>query len=215
MYCFPFRQCAKVALISESVKGPLPDLQQLSRKIRTVLVELKKLQNYWDTNMHSSQVLYNKQLHEIGQTRQKINTILDEIEKTTLKELEDKMTSLKASVNTNVGNCSKLENELKRFSDTIHDIADKGKAKLSFIASKKSLEKINQSETYLIENLVQVESSLTFQAESYFQQHLSKLSGLGRIVVCTQTVPPHGDLEKVLTVQGKSKYDVSIPSDGK
>ncbi|KAH3750234.1 hypothetical protein DPMN_184753 [Dreissena polymorpha] len=69
--------------------------------------------------MQSLQVSYNKQLHEIGQTRQKINTILDEIEKTTLTELEDKMTSLKASVNTNVGNCSKLQNELKQFSDTI------------------------------------------------------------------------------------------------
>ncbi|KAH3750258.1 uncharacterized protein LOC127847675 [Dreissena polymorpha] len=207
------RQCAKVVLISESVKGPLLDLQQLSRKIRTVLVELKKLQNYWDTNMQSLQVLYNKQLHEIGQTRQKINTILDEIEKTTLKELEDKMTSLKASVNTNVDNCSKLKNELTRLRDTIHDIVDKGKAELSFIASKKCLEKINQSETYLKENFVQVESSLTFHVDSDFQEHLSKLSGLGRIVVCTQAVPLPGAPNKVLTVQGQSEYDVKIPSD--
>ncbi|XP_052235695.1 uncharacterized protein LOC127847674 isoform X5 [Dreissena polymorpha] len=209
------RQCAKVVLISESVKGPLPDLQQLSRKIQTVLVELKKLQNYWDTNMQSLQISYKKQLHEIGQTRQKINTILDEIEKTTLKELEDKMTSLKASVNTNVDNCSKLQNELTRLRDTIHDIVDKGKAELSFIASKKCLQKINQSETYLIENLVQVESSLTFQVDSDFQQHLSNLSGLGRIVVCTQAVPLPGAANKVLAVQGKSEYNVSIPSDAK
>ncbi|XP_052235683.1 uncharacterized protein LOC127847672 isoform X1 [Dreissena polymorpha] len=211
------RQCAKVVLISESVKGPLPDLQQLSRKIQTVLVELKKLQNYWDTNMQSLQVSYNKQLHEIGQTRQKINTILDEIENTTLKELEDKMTTLKASVNTNVDNCSKLQNELTRLRDTIHDIVDKGKAELSFIASKKCLEKINQSETYLKENLVQVESSLTFHVDSDFQQHLSKLSGLGRIVVCTctQAVPLPGAPNKVLAVQGKSEYDVSIASDVK
>ncbi|KAH3750225.1 hypothetical protein DPMN_184744 [Dreissena polymorpha] len=207
------RQCAKLALISESVKGPLPDLQQISRKIETVLVELKKLQNYWDTNMQSLQVSYKKQLHEIGQARKRINIILDEMEKTTLKELEDKMMCLKASVNTNVENCSKLQTELKRLSDTIHDIVDKGKAELSFIASKKCLQKINQSETYLIENLVQVESSLTFQADSDFQQHLSKLSGLGKIVVCTQAVPPHGDPNKVLTVQGRSEYNVNIPSD--
>ncbi|KAH3749898.1 uncharacterized protein LOC127847746 [Dreissena polymorpha] len=207
------RQCAKVALISESVQGPLPDLQQLSRNIQTVLEDLEKLQNYWDTNMQSLQVSYSKQLNEIRDTRQKINTILDNIEQNTIKELEDKMTSLKASIKTNVDNCSKLQNELKRLSDTIHDIVDKGKAELSFIASKKCVEKINQSETYLTDNLVQVERSLTFQADSEVQQQLSKLLGLGRIVVCTQALPLHGDPNKVFTVQGKSAYDVSIASD--
>ncbi|KAH3750231.1 hypothetical protein DPMN_184750 [Dreissena polymorpha] len=135
------------------------------------------------------------------------------MEKTTLKELEDKMMSLKASVNTNAENCSKLQTELKQLSDAIHDIVDKSKAELSFIASKKCLEKINQSETYLIENLVRVESSLTFQADSDFQQHLSTLSGLGRIVVCTQAVPLPGAPNKVFDVQGKSEYNVNIPSD--
>ncbi|XP_052235686.1 uncharacterized protein LOC127847672 isoform X4 [Dreissena polymorpha] len=209
------RQCAKVALISESVKGPLPDLQQISRKIQTFLEDLEELQNYWDTHMQSLKVLFNKQLHEITDTRQKINTILDKIEQNTIKELEDKMTSLRASVKTNVDNCSKLQNKLKRLSDTIHEIVDKGKAELSFIASKKCLEKIKQSEAYLIEKLVQVESSLTFQVDSDFQQHLSKLSGLGRIVVCTQAVPPPGAPNKVLAVQGKSEYNVNIPSDAK
>ncbi|KAH3750190.1 hypothetical protein DPMN_184709 [Dreissena polymorpha] len=213
MYCFPFRQCAKVALISESVKGPLPDLQQISRKIQTVLEDLEELQNYWDTNMQSLQVSFNKQLHEIRDTRQKINAILDKIEQNTIKELEDKMTSLRASVKTNVDNCSKLQNKLKRLSDTMHEIVDKGKAELSFIASKKCLEKNKQSEAYLIENLVQVESSLTFQVDSDFQQYLSKLSGLGRIVVCTQAVPLPGAPNKVLAVQGKSEYNVNIPSD--
>ncbi|XP_052235818.1 uncharacterized protein LOC127847745 isoform X3 [Dreissena polymorpha] len=207
------RHCAKVVLISESVKGPLPDLQQLSRNIQTVLEDLEKLQNYWDTNMQSLQVSYNKQLNEIRDTRQKINTILDKIEQNTIKELEDKMASLKASVQTNVDHCSKLQNELKRLSNTIHDIVYKGKAELSFIASKKCVEKINQSETYLTDNLVQVESSLTFQADSDCQQHLSKLSGLGRIVECTQSVPLPVASNKVLTVQGKAEYNVRIPSD--
>ncbi|KAH3749885.1 hypothetical protein DPMN_184400 [Dreissena polymorpha] len=205
------RQCAKVALITESVQEPLPDLQQLSRNIQTVLEDLEKLQNYWDTNMQSLQVSYNKQLNEIRDTRQKINTILDKIEQNTIKELEDKMASLNVSVQTNVDNCSKLQNELKRLSNTIHDIVDKGKAELLFIASKKCLKKIKLSETYLTDNLVQVESSLTFQADSYFQCHLSQLSCLGRIVVCTRAVSLPGDPDKVFTVQGKSKYNVSMP----
>ncbi|KAH3718341.1 hypothetical protein DPMN_061144 [Dreissena polymorpha] len=80
------------------------------------------------------------------------------------------MTSLKAYVKTNSDNCSKLKHKLKRLSNSIHDIVDKGKAELTFIASKKCLEKIKQSETYLKENSIQVESSLTFQANSDAQQ---------------------------------------------
>ncbi|XP_052247776.1 uncharacterized protein LOC127855903 isoform X2 [Dreissena polymorpha] len=204
------RQCAKVTLISESVKGPPPNLQQLSRKIQSILEEIKKLQNYWDTNMQSLQASYDKQLYVIHDTRKKINSILDNIEKNTMKELDDKLASLKASVKTDADNCSKLKNELKQLNDAIHDIVDKGKAELTFIASKKCMEKIEQSETYLMQNSFQVESSLTFQADRDFQQYLSKLSGLGKIVLSTKKTLVLVDPDQALTVQGKSEYNVSL-----
>ncbi|KAH3824504.1 hypothetical protein DPMN_126341 [Dreissena polymorpha] len=155
--------------------------------------------------MQSLQVSYNKQLDEIRQTRKKINTMLDEIEKTTIKELDAEMTTLKASLKTDLDNCSKLKNELKHLSDAIHDIVDKSKAELSFIASKKCLEKIRQSETYLKENSVQAERLVTFQADTHIKQFVPTLSALGRIVL--------GDQDQVFTVQEKSEYNVSIPSD--
>ncbi|XP_052245616.1 E3 ubiquitin-protein ligase TRIM33-like [Dreissena polymorpha] len=199
------RQCVKVTLISESVNGPPPDLQRLSRKIQTILVELQRLTINWDTNMQSLQVSYNEELHELRQTRKKINTLFDEIEKNTLKELDDKMTRLKASLNNDMENCNKLKNELNRLSNAIENIIDKGKAELIFIASKKCLQKIKESETYLNENSVQVERILAFQANSDVQQYLSKLSNLGRFVVCTQSVPVQGDPCELLTVHGMSK----------
>ncbi|KAH3788963.1 hypothetical protein DPMN_167129 [Dreissena polymorpha] len=100
-----------------------------------------------------------------------------------MKELDDKFTRLKTSVMTDADNCSKLKNELKRLRSSIHNIVDKGKAELTFIASKKCLVNIKLSDTYLKKNSVQVESSLTFLADSDVQQNLSKLSGLGRIVL--------------------------------
>ncbi|KAH3718406.1 hypothetical protein DPMN_061210 [Dreissena polymorpha] len=163
--------------------------------------------------MESLQASYNKQLHKIHDTRQKINTILDEIEKNTVKELDDKMTILKASIKTDVDNCSKVNNELNRLSDAMHDILDKGKVELLFIASKKCLEKVKQSETYLKENSVKVESSLSFKANSDVQRYLSKLSGLGRIVLSSQPLSVKGNPDLVFTVQGKSEYDMRILSD--
>ncbi|KAH3718072.1 hypothetical protein DPMN_060870 [Dreissena polymorpha] len=127
-----------------------------------------------------------------------------------MKELDDKLASLKASVKTDADNCSKLKNELKQLNDAIHDIVDKGKAELTFIASKKCMEKIEQSETYLMQNSFQVESSLTFQADRDFQQYLSKLSGLGKIVLSTKKTLVLVDPDQALTVQGKSEYNVSL-----
>ncbi|XP_052248284.1 uncharacterized protein LOC127856230 [Dreissena polymorpha] len=205
------RLCTKVTLISESARGPPPDLQQLSRKIQTILEEVKKLENNWNTNMLTLQTSYNKQLDEILETRQTINKILDKIEKNTIQELDDKISSLKVSIKTDVDNCSKLKNELTRLSNSIHDIIEKAKAELTFIASKKCWEKIKQSQSYLKENSIQVESSLTFQADSDVQQYLSILSGLGRTVLSTKALS--GDPDQVFTVQEKSEYDVSLPSD--
>ncbi|KAH3738397.1 hypothetical protein DPMN_045030 [Dreissena polymorpha] len=115
------------------------------------------------------------------------------------------MTSLKASLKTDLDNSSKFKNELKQLSDAIHDIINEGKAELSFIASKKCLDKIKQSETYMEEYAVQEESLLTFQADIDIEQFVSKLSGQGTIVL---SYP-----DQAFTVQGKSEYDVGIPSD--
>ncbi|XP_052223446.1 uncharacterized protein LOC127839212 [Dreissena polymorpha] len=210
---FSFRQCVNVTLISELVKGPTPDLQQLSRKLQTILETLKKLENNWNCNMQSLPASYTKQLHEIRQTRQKINAILDEMEKTTINELDERMTSLKASIKTDVDNCNKIMIKLKQLGDVIHDIVDKGKAELTFIASKKCLEKIKQSETYLKKNTVLVESSLTFQADINVLHYLTGLSGLGKVIFSTKVLSVLGDPDQVFKVQGKSEYDVSLPSD--
>ncbi|KAH3718053.1 hypothetical protein DPMN_060851 [Dreissena polymorpha] len=130
-----------------------------------------------------------------------------------MKELDDKLASLKASVKTDADNCSKLKNELKQLNDAIHDIVDKSNAELTFIASKKCMEKIKLSETYLKQNSFQVESSLTFQADRDFQQYLSKLSGLGKIVLSTKETLVLVDPDQALTVQEKSEYNVSLQSD--
>ncbi|KAH3720408.1 uncharacterized protein LOC127856275 [Dreissena polymorpha] len=207
------RLCAQVTPISESVDGPPPDLQQLSRKIKTILETLKKLEKNWNTNMQTVQASYNKQLLEIREPHKKINTILDNIEKNTIKELDDKLTSLKASIKTDADNCSKLKNELKQLSDAVYDIVDKGKSEHAFIASRKCLEKLKQSETYLKENSSQVESSLTFQADIDILHYLSKLQGLGRIVLSTVESSVLGGTGHVFTVQGWTEHDMSISSD--
>ncbi|KAH3718399.1 hypothetical protein DPMN_061203 [Dreissena polymorpha] len=191
-------------MISELVKGPPPDLPQLSGRIQSILETLKKLQNNWTTNMLVLEASYNKQLHEIRETRQKMITILDEMEKICMNELYDKMTSLNACLKTDLDNSSMLQNELKRFSEAIHFTVDKGKAELAYIASKKSAVLIQKSETYLNEKYVEVNSILIFQANSDFQQYLFKLSGFQRIVPSKRVFAGIDSPEQVFSLKGMS-----------
>ncbi|XP_052265753.1 uncharacterized protein LOC127868161 [Dreissena polymorpha] len=84
---------------------------------------------------------------------------------------------------------------------------------MEFIASRKCLDKIHESKTYLRENPVKVQSSLIFQANTDIELYLSQKSSLGRIVDSMQYLTLKMISNKVMTVKRKSEYNVKIPSD--
>ncbi|XP_052283874.1 uncharacterized protein LOC127880594 isoform X1 [Dreissena polymorpha] len=207
------RLCQKVSLISDKVKGQSTDLQKLSVSIKTILEEIKKLQENQEASIQYVQSSYDEQLYTIQKTRQNINTALDTIEQKTLKEMKDTLTKLHASSKSDVDKCIRLRDELKQLRDAIQDISDKSKLELSFIATRKCKDKIQQSETYLKENSLLAKVSITFLPNREIIQYLSKLSGLGQIEHSTQTLMGQDNPNKVITVQGKSEHNVRISSD--
>ncbi|KAH3749124.1 hypothetical protein DPMN_183615 [Dreissena polymorpha] len=207
------RHCQKVTLISDIVKSQSTNLQQLSVYIQTILKEMKKLQDSQDASIQSVQSSYDEQLHTIQKTRREINAVLDTIEQKTLKDMKDTLTKLQASSKTDVEKCIRLRDELKQLHDAIQDISDKSKLELSFIAKRKCEEKIQQLETFLKKNSLQVRVSITFQPNYEIVQYLYKLSGLGRIEHCTQTLMEQESKQGIITVQGKSEQNVKISTD--
>ncbi|KAH3749226.1 hypothetical protein DPMN_183719 [Dreissena polymorpha] len=192
------RHCKKVTLISDIVKSHSTDLQQLSISILSILKEMKKLQDSQEASIQSVQSSYDEQLRRIEETRQTINAALDTIEQKTLKEMKDTLTKLQASSKSDVDECIRLRDELTQLRDAIQDISEKSKLELSFIATRKCEDKIEQSTTFLNTNSLQDKFYITFQPNSEIVQYLSKLSGLGRI--------EHGT---------KSENHVKISSDSK
>ncbi|KAH3876240.1 hypothetical protein DPMN_000077 [Dreissena polymorpha] len=143
------RLCKEVSLISESVKTNPSDLHELSNKIETILKELKNLQNTRQSSFQSVEGSYSKRLQEVRDVRQKLNSALDELEKATLKELDDLRTSLQAALKTDVDNCNKLMDDLELLSEAVKELADKSIGEMAFIASRKCLDKIQESQVYL------------------------------------------------------------------
>ncbi|XP_052235084.1 uncharacterized protein LOC127847291 isoform X2 [Dreissena polymorpha] len=209
------RHCKKVTLISDIVKSQSTDLQQLSISIQSILKEMKKLQDSQEASIQSVQSSYDEQLRRIEETRQTINAALATIEQKTLKEMKDTLTKLQASSKSDVDECIRLRDELTQLRDAIQDISDKSKLELSFIATRKCEDKIEQSTTFLNTNSLQDKFYITFQPNSEIVQYLSKLSGLGRIEHSTKTLMVQENPNKVITVLRKSENNVKIPSDSK
>ncbi|XP_052265573.1 uncharacterized protein LOC127868045 [Dreissena polymorpha] len=207
------RQCTNLTPISESVKMMSVDLKQLSNKIQTILDEINKLKRAQEDNMQSVEGSYSEKLEEIRDLRKKLNAALDELEKTTLKELDEIRTTLQISLKKDVDNCSRLKDELQQLSEAVQGLCNKSKKEMEFIASRKCLDKIHESETYLRENPVNVKSSLIFQANTDIELYLSQLSSLGWIVDSMQSLTLKMNPDKVMTVKRKFEYNVKIPSD--
>ncbi|KAH3799572.1 hypothetical protein DPMN_153183 [Dreissena polymorpha] len=97
----PYSQWSKVTLIADATLSA-SDHQQMSAKINSVLDQLLKLQTNRESNMKSLQVSYEEMLKEIRSKRERINAALDELEKATLKEMDEVQASWNACLKFDV-----------------------------------------------------------------------------------------------------------------
>ncbi|XP_052234919.1 uncharacterized protein LOC127847208 [Dreissena polymorpha] len=201
------RQCTNVALISESIKNLSVDIRQLSNKIQVILADLNKFKRSQEASIHFVEGSYSEKLQEIREVRKKLNADLDGLENSTLKELDTIRSTLQTSLKKDVDNCSRLKDELQQLSEAVQGLCDKSKKDIEFIASRKCFDKILESESFLKENSVKVQSSIIFKANIDIDQYLTKQPSLGKIL--TLKMNPN----QVLTVKRKSEYNVKISSD--
>ncbi|KAH3721989.1 hypothetical protein DPMN_064938 [Dreissena polymorpha] len=95
-------------------------------------------------------------------------------------------TTLQSSLKKDVEKCNTVNDELKRLSDALQDLDGKNKTELAFIASKKSMSKMQELEEFLKETTVVIGHSLSFEHNTYIEQYLSEQVGLGKILKGTQ-----------------------------
>ncbi|XP_052262107.1 uncharacterized protein LOC127865987 isoform X2 [Dreissena polymorpha] len=207
------RQCTNVALISDTVHKVSVDMQQMSNEIQTILAELNKFKGTQEAIIQSVDGSHSETLKEIRDLRKKLNASLDELENTTMKELDEIRNTLETSLKKDVDTCDQLKDELQQLSEAVHCLCDKSKKDVAFIASRKCLDKIQESDTYLKERSVKIQSSIIFKANTDIEQYLSKQSRLGSIIDSMQSVTLKMNPDQVLTMKRKWEYNVNISSD--
>ncbi|KAH3852001.1 hypothetical protein DPMN_094490 [Dreissena polymorpha] len=184
----------------------------MAAKINSFLDQLMKLQTNWENNMKSQQVSYEEMLKEIRSKRERINASLDELEKATLKEMDEVKASWNASLKFDVDICSRLYTGITRLNDAIQEIGKKNK-ELAFIAHQKSEEMIKQADKYLNNNLLHTELSLKFIIYNDIEEYLSNHTRLGHTIHITKELTTQGSPDQAIIVTGASPVSVRIPSD--
>ncbi|XP_052253015.1 reticulocyte-binding protein homolog 2a-like isoform X4 [Dreissena polymorpha] len=114
----------------------------------------------------------------VKKMHQSIHSALDEIETSTLNEAKQTLSSLRADLKTGVDTYIKHYPELKLLQEALQYSSDKKNMKLCFIATRKSMGKLLEVESYLNQNYVKLEHSVFKQSMRDTENYFSKLSGL-------------------------------------
>ncbi|XP_052275076.1 uncharacterized protein LOC127874641 isoform X2 [Dreissena polymorpha] len=175
------RRCLQVTLLPQAARGKSIDFKSLSVSTENTLSQMKQCQTYQEDRMKSLKVSYKEHerlivdglrvnivsylrecetstvntTHEhmqypISEMREEIKYLLADFEKSTIKEKKEELNLKQAPLKVVRNSCIRLHYELFHLHVAIPKVL--GKPELSFIASKKCLENIQQSNILIKEN---------------------------------------------------------------
>ncbi|KAH3894962.1 hypothetical protein DPMN_019122 [Dreissena polymorpha] len=174
------RLCLQVTPLPKAARGKSTNFKKLSVRTENTLSKMKQCQTYQEDRMMSLKVSYKEHerlivdglrlnivsyLHEcetstvntthvymqypISEMREKIKYLLADFEKSTIKEKKEDLNLKQAPLKVVRNSCIRLHYELFHLHVAIPKVLGK---ELSFIASKKCLENIQQSNIFIEEN---------------------------------------------------------------
>ncbi|KAH3749922.1 hypothetical protein DPMN_184437 [Dreissena polymorpha] len=194
--------CSKVSLIEEINKYSTADAHNLSSNIQKIQEELKKLKDRATCNLQSLEKAYDRIKEEIETVRRKINKELDRLEKVTLLEVENLISSSKILITKERDECDSIHKNLQCHSEADNDVCNKSST-LLFIALEKCQQQINDSELFVEEWKVTNDYGWDFEPNNNIEKFISNLTGLGKI----------SKTNTVISLQKMSEYGVKIKSD--
>ncbi|KAH3870217.1 hypothetical protein DPMN_033399 [Dreissena polymorpha] len=176
------RLCLQVTPLPQAARGKSTNFKNLSVRTENTLLLMKQCQAYQEDKMMSLKVSYKEHerlivdglrvnivsylrecetstvntTHEhmqypISEMREEIKYLLADFEKSTIKEKKEELNLKQAPIKVVRNSCIRLHYELFHLHVAIPKVL--GKPELFFIASKKCLENIQQSDIFIKENL--------------------------------------------------------------
>ncbi|KAH3832252.1 hypothetical protein DPMN_105533, partial [Dreissena polymorpha] len=206
------RPCIKLVLIKDKSQAfhDAGEFHKICATITNVQQELKTAIDDTQEFLKKLQGSYDKAYDEIKVFRQKINDILDELERSTIYSLETLLQTMKQSLKTDTDKCSKATNGLKKISDAITNIKT-DQNDLSFIAYQRASEMVSHADNILKELTVHRSTVVTFKSNPSIDETLSGFRCLGDIKCAEKQL--ENNKNTILKCSNKSLYDIRSASD--
>ncbi|XP_052779185.1 E3 ubiquitin-protein ligase TRIM33-like [Mya arenaria] len=209
------RMCQSIKHIPDLSKGLKTqiDFKKLPADVDTITTRLQGITKKRTHNKQSLKDSGKKILAEIKSLRKKVIEKFDDIEKKTKDILENQLHEADDFLQDDIDKCTKLTDKLKTYLNTIQSQQDDN---ISYIAYKKCKDKMSDAESLLQELSTKPDTSLTFQADPRFEQCLSGLNALGKIITFpSKDMLNKFDISHVFKIKARSQYIVKMPSDKK
>ncbi|XP_052778622.1 uncharacterized protein LOC128216071 [Mya arenaria] len=175
------RLCNSISHIPDIAKGfqTKTEFKQLPAavdKMRSSLDELKKSRT---KDQAEFQKWYKNIVAEIKFLRKEIDSILDQIEKATIEQLDNTIGDLENDVRDDVKKCVNMNDQLKRLMENFNQMIGKCKETKSYIVYRKCTAKLNQTDYLISEIQRKPKEEIHFEFDKTIVSSLKSLKTFG------------------------------------
>ncbi|XP_052801663.1 uncharacterized protein LOC128232253 [Mya arenaria] len=176
------RLCNSISHLDNLAKGFLKkaEFKELAAKVDTMrsrLIELKKART---TVFNDS---YKNIVAEIKALRNEIDTILDQIEKATVEQLDNMVGNLENDVKDDVDKCVMMNDQLKNLMEKINQMIGQCKETNAYIGCRIMTAKLTQANNLIGEVQRKSKEEIQFEADTTIESFLKSLNTLGLVEV--------------------------------
>ncbi|WAR04884.1 hypothetical protein MAR_020253, partial [Mya arenaria] len=175
------RQCISISYLPNLAKSFLKtaDLKQLSAAMEKMRSRLDELKNARRKDHASLKYSYKHIIAVIKAFRKEINTILDQLEKQTVKQLDSMMNDLEMCVKDDIESCANMHDKLKIMMEKYQLISVKHKVTTSYIAYRRCQDQLTKCQSVIHEIEARPKQKLLFNPKTKIETFLKCLDNLG------------------------------------
>ncbi|XP_052781901.1 uncharacterized protein LOC128218296 [Mya arenaria] len=213
------RKCSKVQHIPYLAKGIYKDadFKSLPGKVSELRKQLHDMEEARKGNTASLKTTRAAILDEIKAIRKKMNEILDDIERTTIEELNCLVDKLEDRIKEDGVNFAQMDDELKYFVNFIEASNRRNNEPSSYIGYRKCKAKIREVNGLIPRRYELDTYAVSFRANNVLKEMLSSVRTFGEIEELTMATKlassQHLDPNHVFKETGYKKYNVALSTD--
>ncbi|XP_052813086.1 uncharacterized protein LOC128240482 [Mya arenaria] len=199
--------CNKIRHILEVARGihDKPEYKKLFDIITALQETLATVKHYENKHRHEILDARTRIREEFKSLRLEINKLLDDIQKTTLDQLNGIVTDFVHKVDGDISGCDQAHDSLKVFKEMLQS---EKREKSSFIQYNKCLHEIKLAERIIHEMSTKSDQHLTFRPENNWRKIISKMKLFGKLGTKCAIKPYH-----TFKVVSQSRFNVKAIDD--